>query len=277
VVLSVAFGALAALAVVAGADDLAVAVLQYLAVINLLLAVFNLLPAAPLDGGRLLRAALWKRRGDAASAAVTAARAGRFFGLVLVALGALQVASGAGVGGLWLALIGLFIVNAASAEEQQAVLVGRLGDLRVRSVMSSPAITVDPDENVQRFLHDVVLVRRFSTYPLVAGDGSFAGLVTLNRLRDLAPERRAVARLAEVACPAGEVAVAAPDERLVALLPRLGEAGDGRAVVVDGGRVVGVVSPSDVARALALSDLTVFDHTPPGGADVLRLPPDRQA
>ena len=162
-VLGVLFGGCAMLASAAGADGLPVAVLAYLAGINMLLAVFNLVPAAPLDGGRLLRALLWRLRGDPWSSAVTAARAGRIFGFALIALGLLQVVTGRGFGGLWLALVGLFLVNAATAEEQHARVSGRLGGLPVAAVMSSPALTADPDVTVERFLHEVVLVQRFST------------------------------------------------------------------------------------------------------------------
>ena len=271
-VLAVAFGVLAVLFAVAGGGGLPFAVLQYLAVINLSLAVFNLIPAAPLDGGRLLRSLLWRRSGDASRAAATAARVGRYFGFGLIAYGIFSLVSGSGLGGLWLALIGLFIVNAATAEEQHAQMSGRLGDLRVGAVMSGPARTADPDQTVDRFLHDVVLVQRFSTYPLVDADGRLVGLVTLNRLRGVAPHDRAHTRLREVACPVPEIPVASPDERLTAVLPRLAGCTDGRAVVLEGGRVVGVLSPSDIARTLQLADLAAFDPYPAGRADVARTP-----
>ncbi len=268
----VAVGALlvAALLSVVGVGGLPLAVLQYLAVINVSLAVFNLIPAAPLDGGRLLRAFLWKRSGNASRAAATAARFGRYFGFGLIAYGIFQLVTGAGLGGLWLAFIGLFIVNAATAEEQQAQLTGRLGDLRVSAVMSGPARTADPDLTVDRFLHDVVLVQRFSTYPLVDAEGRLVGLVTLNRLRGVAPEHRARTRLRDVACPVHEIPLASPDEPLTAVLPRLAGCTDGRAVVLEGERVVGVLSPSDIARTLQLADLAAFDPYPAAGqgADV---------
>ena len=261
--LSLAFAVLAFAGRAAGLEGLPLAVLDYLAVINLLLALFNLLPAAPLDGGRLLRALLWKRRGDAESAAITAAKAGRVFGFVLIGLGVLQVVTGAGLGGLWLALIGLFLSNAAMAEEAQARITQRLNGIRIRDVMGAPAHTADPDQSVERFLHEVVLVHRFSTYPLVDGSGELVGLVTLNRLRGVPPAERAVTRLREVACPREEIPVVAPDEQLVQVLPRLAGCSDGRAVVLTGGRVVGVLSPSDVSRTLQLHDLGGFEPYPP--------------
>ncbi|MGY1693896.1 site-2 protease family protein [Geodermatophilus sp. SYSU D00814] len=264
------FTAAGLLARAAGAGGLPVAVLDYLAVINVSLAVFNLVPAAPLDGGRLLRALLWWRRGDPWSSAVTASRAGRFFGFALIALGALQLVTGRGLGGLWLGLVGLFLVNAATAEEQQARASARLGGLPVGRVMSGPVLTADPDQPVERFLHEVVLAHRFSTYPLVDAGGALAGLVTLNRLRSVPPGARARTRLRDVACPPSEIPTARPDEPLLDLLGRMQGCTDGRAVVVDGGRVVGVVSPSDVTRTLQLADLAAAGRYPPagGGADV---------
>src|SRR3712207_9498945 len=128
----------------------------------MVLALFNLVPAAPLDGGRLLRALLWRRRGDPWSSAVTAARGGRLFGFVLIALGILQVVTGRGFGGLWLALVGLFLVNAASAEEQQAQASRRIGGVSGGGVMGSPAPEGGPPQNVESFLHEVALVPTFS-------------------------------------------------------------------------------------------------------------------
>jgi Zn-dependent protease/CBS domain-containing protein len=266
-VLSGAFALAALGALAAGVSGLPLAVLQYLAVVNLSLAVFNLLPATPLDGGRLLRALLWWRSGDQHAAAARAARVGRLAGFGFVALGALQLVTGRGLGGLWLALIGLFIVNAATAEEQSATLSRRLGGLKVGAVMSSPVQTAPPDVTVDRFLHDVVLVQRFSTYPLTDVRGALVGLVTLNRLRSVPARARATTRLADVACPVEQIAVARPDEPLTGVLPRLSECADGRVVVVDGDRVVGVLSPSDVARTLQLTELAV-DPYPTGSADV---------
>jgi Zn-dependent protease/CBS domain-containing protein len=254
--LSVAFGVLAGAAGQAGVEGLPFAVLVYLSGINLILAVFNLVPAAPLDGGRLLRAFLWWRKGDQQAAGVTAARAGRVFGFFLIAFGALQVVAGAGLGGLWLALIGLFVVNAATAEEQQARLGSTLRGRRVGEAMSPRPVTADGDQTVDRFLHEVVLTSRHSTYPLVDADGRLTGLVTFNRLREVAPSERSTTRLRDVACPSAEVPTAREEEPLLELFPRLADCSDGRAVVVDGhGRVVGLLSPSDISRAVQHAEL----------------------
>jgi Zn-dependent protease len=269
-VLAIVFGlAAAGVASLSGAG-LPLGVLVYLAATNALLAVFNLIPAAPLDGGRVLRAALWQFRGDRHAAAVNAARAGRILGFVMIALGVLQVVTGRGLGGVWLALIGWFVVSAATAEEQQARLGGRLAGVKVGKVMAARPTVLDGNLTVADFIAQVALTHQYSTYPLVDAYGRLTGLVTLNRVRAVPPELRATTRLQEIACPPSEVPVARPEESLVELLERMNGCADGRAVVLDdAGRVVGVVSASDVARSLQLADLRSFDPYPaPSGADL---------
>ena len=269
VVLSLAFGLVALLSFALGLE-LPTAVLGYLAGTNLVLALFNLVPAAPLDGGRVLRAFLWRRSRDRVKAATTAARAGRWFGYLLIAYGALQVFSGGGLAGLWSGLLGLFLVNAATAEEQQARLGRALDGLRVAEVMSPQPVVADGRLTVEQFLHEVLLTSRFSTYPLVDPSGRLVGLVTLNRVRSVPPERRARTLLQEIACPLADIPLADPREPLVDLLPRMSGCTDGRAVVVADGTVVGLVSPSDVSRAVQLADLRRFDgyRAPTRGADL---------
>lgn len=258
-----------------GTGGLPFGVLAYLAATNAMLAIFNLIPAAPLDGGRVLRAALWRWRGDRMTAAVSAARAGRILGFVMIALGVLQVVLGRGLGGVWLALIGWFVVSAASAEEQQARLGGRLAGVRVGQVMAPRPVVLDGNLTVNDFIAQVALTHQFSTYPLVDPYGRLTGLVTLNRVRGVPPELRATTRLQDIACPPAEVPVAHPEDPLVELLERMQGCADGRAVVVDdAGRVVGVVSGSDVARTLQPTDLRSFDPYPaPSGADMTSLSP----
>src|SRR5690606_15728156 len=162
----------------------------YLGIVNVLLAVFNLIPAAPLDGGRVLRAVLWARWNDRDRAAVAAARAGRMFGFGLIVLGFLQILVGPGFQGLWLALIGWFVVNAASAEEQQARLGTTLLGVRVADIMSGRPVTAAPGETVSGLIDRLVMRHRLSTYPLVDEGGEFRGLVTLNRIRRVPPDER---------------------------------------------------------------------------------------
>ena len=250
----------------AHAPDLVTGVVSYLGVINILLAVFNLIPAAPLDGGRILRSALWAWRGDRAQAQIWAARAGRVFGFFLVALGVFGVFTGTG-GGLWWILIGLFIITMASVEENYARTTAVLGCLRARDIMTPDPDTADPGHTVTDFLRDVLMARRHSAFPLIDSSGDVAGIVTLNRIRALPQDRHAGTTIGEIACPANEVPVAQPDELVSELLVRLGGCADGRALVMDGDRLVGIISPTDISRAATLRGIGVqsFD-----GADLAR-------
>jgi Zn-dependent protease/CBS domain-containing protein len=275
VALAVVFGLGAAGVAQLGTAGLTYGVLMYLAATNAMLAIFNLIPAAPLDGGRVLRAALWRWRGERQKAAVSAARAGRFVGFAMIALGVLQVVTGSGLSGIWLALIGWFVVSAATAEEQQAKLGARMAALTVGQVMTAGPTVLDGNLAVADFVVQLALTHPFSTYPLVDPQGRLTGLVTLNRVRAVPAELRATTRLQEIACAPNEVPIARGDDPLVELLERMHGCADGRAVVIDdAGRVVGVVSASDVARALQMADLRGFDPYPAhSGADMTSLPP----
>lgn len=246
---------LARLAALTDAGSLVVAVPTYLAVINVVLAVFNTIPAAPLDGGRILRSAIWAWRGDRSTATVVAARAGRIFGFTLIALGILQALGGAGLNGLWWVLLGLFVVTMANAEEQQARTTTALAGVRVRDVMTADPETLDEGNvSVAEFVQYTALGRRHSSFPLL-DHGRLAGLVTFNRVRAVPADRRATTTLRDIACPPEQIPTAHPDEALTALLGRLSSATDGRALVLADGVLVGIVSPSDISRAVALGGL----------------------
>jgi len=257
------FAGVAALLAAGDADSLVVGTFGWLAGINVALAVFNILPAAPLDGGRLLRAALWKARGDRTWAAVVSARAGRVLGWLLIAFGLVQFLLGAAFGGLWLALIGWFLLGAAGAEERQAQVGEALSGVRVSDVMSTDPQTVPADLRVAEFIDRYLLGYRHTAFPL-AEDGRPVGLVSLERVSQVPPDQRERVGLREVACNEKDLTITNPEERLTDLLPRLSQCADGRALVVTEGRLVGIVSPSDVNRAMLRGSLRRPAQASPG-------------
>lgn len=262
--IGVGAGSVAVALWIAGAPDLTVTVAGWLGSINVLLAVFNMAPAAPLDGGRILRAWLWKRRGDRLSAAVSATRAGRVFGYVLIGLGLLQFAAGAGIGGLWLVFLGWFVMTAANNEEYATRVTSDLAGVKVRDVMTPGPVTAPAHLTVEDMLDQFVLRHRCSAFPLTARDGHVVGLVTLNRLKQVPQAKRATTLVGETAWALAEIPTAGPDDMLIDLVSRLGEQGDGRSLVFTDGRLVGIVTPTDVSRALQLSGLrrTPTEATP---------------
>lgn len=261
-VIGLVFGGIATAIAAAAGMGLAFGALAWLAAINIALAVFNVLPAAPLDGGRLLRAILWKWRGDRTWAAVVAARAGRVLGAALIAFGVWLFFLGGAVGAVWLALIGWFLIGAAGVEERQARVGVTLSGVPVSEVMSAQPQTVAPDVSVADFIDRYLLTHRHSTFPLTE-DGRPVGLVTLDRVRRVPARRRDTTTLRDVACRPDELTLAAPQEQLTDLLPRLSECADGRALVVADDRLIGIVSPSDISRAVQRRSLAGQAPTQP--------------
>jgi Zn-dependent protease len=233
-----------------GTGGVVVAALAWLGGINILLAVFNVIPAAPLDGGRLLQAVLWAVTKDRLKAAMGAARSGQVFGWALIVIGAYLVLARRDYNWLWFIILGWFLTSAATAENQQAVVQSRLRTVAVREIMTADPVTVPASATVTKFLHDLLPWLRHSVFPVVDDNGQTVGLLTVRRVNAVPADERDRTTLREVACPLDEVARATPDEPVADLLPRLNGCSDGRALVFDGGRLAGIVAPADISRAL---------------------------
>jgi CBS domain-containing protein len=225
------------------------ALLVWLGWANLLLAVFNLLPAVPLDGGRVVHAALWWRTGERDRAELAADRGGQVIGIALIAFGWLSLLNGA-TGGLWLAFIGLFITLTAGAERQHAVLTTALRGVRVAEAMSSPVATAPDWLTVDRFITEVAARARHSAIPLLDLDGRPSGIVQMRRIATVPVGSRASVRIGDLATPLSQLTLAAPDEFLNDVLDRVHTQAGVRILVVDGGRLVGIVTPHDLMRLL---------------------------
>lgn len=239
-----------------GAPALVVAAAAWLGVINALLAGFNLLPAFPLDGGRVLRAVLWMRGRDVRRATVVAARAGAVLSYLMIGLGIVFFFAGDALNGVWFAFLGWFLLSAARAEEEGTVIRDSLAGLRVADVMTPDPQVAPGWITVDELIHEYVLKHRHSSYPVRDFEGRPQGLVTLDRLRRVPADRRRATRVADVAYRLSEVVTASPSDPLADLVRRLPESAGGRALVFEqDGRLVGIVSPVDVARALAVADL----------------------
>jgi CBS domain-containing protein len=250
-VLSVTFAGLAIMLESAHIAVIAVSVAWWLSAVNLMLGLFNLLPGAPLDGGRLVRAFLWRRHGDRVRAAVGAAHAGRIVAIVLITLGLAEFVAGGLISGVWLAFIGWFILAAAREEEVQATNQQMFGGMCVADAMTPKPHTAPGWISVEDFIQCYVLGDRHSAYPITERDGSTVGLVTLQQLRGVAPGLRATTRVRDIALTLQNVPVAAPGEPLNALLQRMSPVGPrSRALVMEGADVVGIVTTGDVARLI---------------------------
>lgn len=255
--LTVVFACAAVVLRTSFASDVVVAVAWWLSSANLILAAFNMLPAAPLDGGRVLRAVLWYRQGDAVRSAVTAARAGRTVAALLIGLGLVEVFFGAVVGGVWLTFIGWFLYSAARDEEWSALARRTLTDVTVADVMTRDPHTVPASITINRFIEGYLLADRHSGYPVVTNEGALSGLITLTQVRGVARGERATVLVGEVAQPLDRVPTAAPGETVLDVIERLAAAGAKRALVLDNGHLVGIVTSDDLARLIDVAKVSL--------------------
>ena len=226
-------------------------VAAWLGYVNLALLVFNLVPAIPLDGGRILHAALWHFRGDFGRASRTATVIGRGFGYLLMAGGVAFFIAGEQFSGVWLAFLGWFLLGAAGAEGEYAAAHQALSGLSVRDLMARDPVAVSPDLTLGEFMDEVVWRRRFTTYP-VTQNGSAIGLVPFRRVAEVPRAEWDVHRVGECMVELREVPVFAPGEDALEAFARLTRTSLGRGLVLDDGRLVGLLSVTDLARALEL-------------------------
>ncbi|KON81425.1 site-2 protease family protein [Azoarcus sp. PA01] len=233
-------------------------VLLWLGPINLILALFNLVPAFPLDGGRMLRAVLWGVTGDVYHATRWAAALGRGFGIALIAAGAAMFVGipvplfGAGViGGLWLALIGGFLHNAAKMSYQQLLARRSLERVPVSRVMLADVTTVEPHTSVATLIDDYLIAHDQRNFPVVR-DGQLVGLAGLGEVRKLAPAARAGTTVADIMIPIGDLPTIEPDRAAAEALETISRRGVELLPVVDNGRVRGLVRREDIMKWLAL-------------------------
>ena len=247
--LGVAFTVGAVLGEGAGAPEQVVAVASYLGRINLIVLAFNMVPALPLDGGRVLRAWLWHKQRSFTAATLSAAKAGKAFGYVLMGAGFMSLFSSAVTGGIWFIFLGFFLLQAAESESQYALLARTFRPFTVRDLMSAEPVTASPTLTVAEFM-DWVLPRKHSTYP-VSDDGKLLGLISIRMAGAVPAEDRGRTLVQDVMVSGDSVPVLHPETAMLDALTTL-RSGPGRAVVLEDDRISGILSVSDVAKALEL-------------------------
>ena len=221
----------------------------YLAWTNLLLAVFNLLPGFPLDGGRLLRSAIWKATGSIGRATRVASLAGQAVGWLLVAAGVASLLGGNLAGAIWFAFIGWFLVQAARASYQELQLRDMLRGVEAEDVMAGDLVRIPPELSLQDAVDDYFMRYDHGAFP-VDEQGRTIGLLTLRGVRRVPKEQWPTRRVRDHMVPLGDQVVVAPDARMDGVLGKLQDGDAGRVLVVQDGEVVGIITPSDLTRWL---------------------------
>jgi Zn-dependent protease len=263
---SFALGGLAFVAVALVGDRATLAaILRYLGLVNVAVGAFNLVPGFPLDGGRVLRAALWRARGDLQWATRGASRAGSIVALGLVGLGIVRALNGEFLGGLWFVLIGLFLRQAAEGSYQQLVVRRALAPLAVRDVMTRDVVSVPADLPLDRVVDEYFWRHHVTSFPVV-DDDRVVGILSIHRLGARPSEEWRVTRAREAMQPIAEALTARPGDRVPDALEKLSHNGLGRLAVLEGGRLAGYLSLRDVLHVLAVSTARGVDHRVRAGA-----------
>ena len=248
--LAAAFGLLGALASAMSLPQLISDSLVWLSFINLLLALFNLLPAYPLDGGRMFRAYMWMRS-DRIAATGVAQRVGSVMAWILIAIGVVVALSGFIVSGVWLMLLGWFIDVMGRAEAKTVVQMDALGSTTVGELMTAKPVTVDSECSVGELIHEYVLGTHHSAFPVIDDDGELVGLVGLEQIREVSTTKRDETTVGDIAIRAGEVPLMTPDTKGSDALAWMTRFGSRRALVLDDHQhLVGILSATDIAQRL---------------------------
>jgi len=221
----------------------------YLAWTNLLLAGFNLVPGFPLDGGRLLRSAIWKATGSLARATRVASVSGQGVGWLLVAGGVASLLAGDLAGGIWFAFIGWFLVQAARSSYQELQLQQLLRGVEAEDVMAADLVRIPPELSLQEAVDDYFMRYDHGAFP-VEEQGRTIGLLTLRGVRRVPREQWPTRRVRDHMVPLGDQVVVTPDARMDGVLGKLQDGDTGRVLVAQDGEVVGIITPSDLTRWL---------------------------
>ena len=258
-VLSVAFNILGDFGLRMGMAAPVPAVLGYLSFINMLLAAFNLVPAFPLDGGRMLRAALWGWKGDLRWATRIAANAGASFGIALIAFGLFNIVTGNLIGGIWFMLIGFFVRGAAAGSYNQMQTRRFFEGEQVRRFMVTDPIAAPPDITVQRLVEDYIYRHYHELFPVVA-DSRLLGCIGIAEIRQVPREKWDQVRVFDAMSPASPENTVDADTDAVKALAIMRRTGNSRLMVAEHGRLVGLVTLKDLLRLIAFKmDLEGMD------------------
>jgi CBS domain-containing protein len=229
------------------------AVFGYLALINGLLGLFNLIPGFPLDGGRVLRAVVWQLTGSMRRGLEVAVGAGQLVGYGFMFWGVLQVLGGDAFSGIWIAVIGWFLQLAGAAQLRQVRSEARLTGVSVRGVMRPDTSAIAPNASVADLVEDYLVLGNRRAVPVVAGD-RLVGMVTLGDIQAVAPQERASTRVADVMGGRAGVTTVAPDTLLAEALEAMLGGDFEQLPVLEDGRLVGVLSRADIIRQIQIRE-----------------------
>jgi Zn-dependent protease/predicted transcriptional regulator len=226
-------------------------VLEYLTLINFVLAGFNLVPAFPLDGGRVLRSALWQWKKNFRSATRIASKLGSFFGTVLIFLGVLNILRGNVIGGIWQSMIGFFLGNAARMSYHQVLMRKALEGGTVRQFMNKEPVIAQGSLSLKDLVEGYIYRYHFKMFPVVEGE-TLVGCITTRRVKEIPHGEWSTRTVGEVAVRCSPENTIGPDEDAIRALGVMSRTGNSRLMVVEDGRLVGIITLKDIMGLLAV-------------------------
>ncbi len=227
------------------------AVIQYLALINLVLAAFNMLPAFPLDGGRVFRSILWAWKKNLKWATRISSRIGAGFGVLLIVLGGLSFFGGNIVGGIWWVLIGFFMLSASRMSYQQLLLRKALEGEPVKRFMHEGPVTVPPDISLRDLIHDYVYKYHYKMFPVVDHD-KLVGCVTTAQVKDYSQDAWQNYQVGEITSQCSDDNTIAPDTDALKALSTMRRTEKSRLMVVENKELVGIITLKDMLKFFSL-------------------------
>jgi len=231
--------------------DPPVAVFQYLGIINFVLAAFNMVPAFPLDGGRVLRAILWHVKGDLRRATEISSRIGSGFGLLLIFFGILFIVRGAFIGGIWWVFIGLFLRNATRVSRVRMEMNIALRGEKIERFMKEDPITVEPSLSVEELVDDYIYRHHFKMFPVIE-EGKVKGCVTTSDIKEVPREEWGAKTVSDIMDHCDEDNSLHPHTDAVDALKKMRSKNISRIMVVEGERLVGIITLKDMLEFIAL-------------------------
>ena len=231
-----------------------IAVTDYISFINMAVGIFNLIPGYPLDGGRILRSALWALFGDIRKATAIASTFGRIFAYMLMGLGFLYLFYGLTLSGIWLILIGFFVQEAANAGYQQVLIKRDLGGMKIKDIMSKNVIFVSGDISLLSLVDDYFFKYRFTSFPVLTQDGAVEGLITIHAVKDVPRQLWHSTKVKDAMIHLRKDLLIHQNIDAYEALPRMASNGVGRLIVTQDHKLIGIISQRDIIRLFEVKE-----------------------
>lgn len=227
------------------------AILNYVAFLNLILVIFNMVPAFPLDGGRLLRSLIWYWTKNIRKATSISSRMGKGFAYILMFLGLAAILNGQIIGGIWYIFIGMFLYQAADYGYKQLIYDFALRGIKVKDLMSAEIIPLEEDTNIDALIEDYFLKYKYRLFPVIKGE-KITGIVSIDNIKDIPKEKRTGKKVKEVMEPLSESLTIEPEAESLQAIKKMLAGGIEKLLVVREDKLVGILSRREVMDLLRI-------------------------